>query len=271
MVVSAKSGIIQYAEGEAFLDGKPIHLSQGSYLQMANGQALRTGRGRIELLLAPDIYLRLAEASLMKLEQNQLTDVQIALEQGSALIEVVQKPQAGRIQAHISTGLAEIREAGLYRLDAGSGELRVYGGSALVSNGKNNLKVKRGKKAHLDNFLTSAGFNVNAADDLHKWAAQRSFDLFIASPQSRTQRHWKPIAMGWLINNNYRTRYFSATYLEQWRAAQESQARADEEARKQALEKLNQVTSNQAMTDLTAATQAAISQAQAAASAKTAK
>jgi hypothetical protein len=175
------------------------------------------------MLLAPDAYLRLAEDSFLRMEQNQLTDTQLALEAGSALIEVVQMQQGSRIRVHFSVGLVEIREAGLYRLNAGSGELQVYGGSALVSNGYRKSIIKNGRMVRMNGVLASARFDADEADEFHKWAALRSFNLFLVSPGSRMQRHWAPISMGWVKNYNYRIRFFSALYFEQWQAAREYQ------------------------------------------------
>lgn len=236
IVVSAKSGTIQYAQGEVYFDGKPLQLPQGGYLQMENGQTLQTKQGRLEMLLAPDTYLRLAEDSFLRMEQNQLTDTQLALKGGSALIEVVQMQQGSRIRVHFSVGFVDIREAGLYRLNAGFGELRVYGGSALVSNGHRKSIIKNGRMVRINSSLASAKFDVDEADEFHKWAALRSFNLFLISPDSRMQRHWAPISMGWLKNYNYRIRFFSALYFEQWRAAREYQLVLSNLALKQAIE-----------------------------------
>jgi hypothetical protein len=247
-VVSAKSGTIQFVQGEVFLDGRPLQLPPNGYLQMENGQTLQTRRGRLEMLLTPDTYLRLAEDGSLRIEQNRLADTQLVFERGSALIEVVQRMQGSQIRVRFLTGIVEIREAGLYRFDAGSGEFWVYGGSALVSNGQRKSKIKSGRKVRMDGTLTSAELDTNATDDLHKWAAQRSFDLFNVSPTSRMQRHWEPISMGWMINYNYHIRFFSPIYYEQWLAVRASQAAAAEAAQKQKNEEASRVeATNRAM------------------------
>jgi hypothetical protein len=88
----------------------------------------------------------------------------------------------------------------------------------------------------MNGTLASAKFDVDAADEFHKWAAQRSFNLFLISPDSRMQRHWEPISMGFLKNYYYRIRFFSALYFEQWRAAREYQLALSNLALKQAME-----------------------------------
>jgi hypothetical protein len=262
LVVSAKSGTIQYVQGEVFLDSRPLQLPQSGFLQMDNGQTLQTKQGRLEMLLAPDTYLRLAEDSSLRMEQNRLTDTQVALEGGSALIEVVQMLQGSRIQVRFSTGLVAIRDAGLYRLDSGSGELQVFGGSALVSIGHRKATVKRGRMVHMNGLLSSAKYDVDAADEFHQWAAQRSFSLFLVSPDSRMQRHWEPISMGWLKNYNYRMRFFSALYFEQWRATRDYQMMLSNLALRQAVEERRQAAIQEAARQEAARREAARKEAQ---------
>jgi len=215
-MVSAKAGVVQYTEGNVFLDGKPLKPSQRSYSQMENGQSLRTSNGRAELLLSPNTYLRLGENGLLRIAQNQLEDTQLTLEQGCALIEVVEEIKGNRVRVHMAASSVEITKVGLYRLDSGSRELRVYGGEALAMKGNRTIAIKNGKMIRLDANLASAKFDASVADSLHKWAARRSFDLFDATKSSRKQRHWQPISMGWAHNSNYRMRFRSQRLFEEW-------------------------------------------------------
>jgi hypothetical protein len=88
-VVSAKAGVIQFAAGDVFLEDKLMRLSKEDYAQMENGQSLRTKGGFAEMLLGPDVYLRLGMNGQLKMYRNRLNDIQLALDQGSALIENV--------------------------------------------------------------------------------------------------------------------------------------------------------------------------------------
>lgn len=67
---------------------------------------------------------------------------------------------------------------GLYRLDAESRKLRVYGGDARAVKGKKKARVKNGWMVTLDGGLRFGKFDVDAPGDLHWWAARRSFVLF---------------------------------------------------------------------------------------------
>lgn len=215
-VASVKAGMIPYLQGEVFLDNKLLQLPKGGYAQLENGQSLSTQQGRVELLLSLHAYLRLGENGSLRLQKNKVNDIQLELEQGSALIEVVQEIKRNRIQVRISTSIVEIEKAGLYRLDCGSGELRVYGGAALVDSGDRKTAIERGEMVHLDGNLASAKFDPDVSDPLHQWAARRSFDLFAVSQNTRKQRHWMPLSSGWVRNSNYRMSFYSELFYRQW-------------------------------------------------------
>jgi hypothetical protein len=215
-VVSAKAGTIQFTTGDVFLDDEQVLLSKKDYVQMENGQSLRAERGLAELLLGPDVYLRLGINSQVRMYRNQLNDIQLALDKGSALIEVVEKAKRSQIRIVFAAGLVEIKKKGLYRLDAHTRELRVYGGEAGVAKKNRKAKIKKGKMVRLNDDLESSKFDVGAMDLLHQWAALRSFILFADNPSSRTQQHWTYIDLGWLKNYDYRMSFRSPELYAEW-------------------------------------------------------
>ena len=236
-VVSARAGIIQYREGKVFLNSD-VPFVQSDFICMDNGQILRTEKGRAEVLLAPDTYLRLDENSALRMEQNRIDDVLLALEEGSALIEVVQRVRGNPMKLRISAGVIEIKEEGLYRLNTNPAEIRVYGGAALILSGNKKTKVKSGREVRPDKGLTSEGFDANVSDALHQWSAKRSFDLFIASKDTRTQNHWRPISMGLVRNFYYRVSFYSSVYDQKIKGTPFSQQPMDTiEEREKALRK----------------------------------
>jgi hypothetical protein len=231
--ISAKAGLVQFIEGAVFLEGKPLQLLQSGSVQIENGQSLRTGqKGLAELLLNPNVYLRLGENSLLRMDGNKLLEPHLTLEHGSALLEVLEENRVQQISLHHAAGIVEIRNIGLYRLDAASGEFRVYSGAATIMIGgeKNDIKSKR--MIPLGKNLTSTRFNPSKSDALHSWAAKRSFYLFISNQNTYTTRHWLPLSMGWFVNNNYRMRFVSEVSKKIWMAEQQqgADAAADQNA-----------------------------------------
>jgi hypothetical protein len=77
----------------------------------------------------------------------------------------------------------------------------------------------------------SEKFDANATDALHEWAAQRSFDLFLANLGAGGQVHWEPVSLGWLRNFNYRMSFYSDQFRMQWMIAQRNQELAAERQR----------------------------------------
>ncbi len=204
--ISAKAGNIQFVRGEVFLNGTSFLLQEGRYIQMENDQILATGKGFAELLLAPDACLRLGENASLRMRQNDLDDIQLELNQGSAMIEILKKLKTDPIQVHISQNIIEMKKDGLYRIDAEPFRLRTYGGEALAIRGRRKVLVKNGRMTDLDGELKSEKFDANTVDLLHRWAALRSFSLFakklfFTRPLNDRQLEWRSGSEG--ISHDY--------------------------------------------------------------------
>jgi len=210
-VVSARAGLITYLQGPTFLDGKRVILKTARFPQMRNGETLSTGRGgsRAELLLAPGIVLRLAENARLRMDDTNLSDTRVTLEQGEALIEVVQLAEGNRIQVELGETSTEFIRSGLYRMEISRNEtaqntMRIYGGEALVRSGIKIVDVKRGMAVNLNPDLAISPFDRKQKDPLHNWAARRSFELFMSDPDAREkQTHWQPAGGGYIENKNF--------------------------------------------------------------------
>ena len=170
------------------------------------------------MLLNADAYLRLGTEGLLGMHQNRLDDARLALEQGSALIEVVEKIKGSQIRIEFAEATVEIRKRGLYRFDADTRELRVYAGEARVEAKNLKAKIKKGRMIRLDADLKPSKFDTKALDSLHRWAALRSFILFVEFPEFRTQQNWVPISLGWLMNYDYGISLHSEKFYAEWMA-----------------------------------------------------
>lgn len=206
--ISAKAGSIQFIQGEVFLNEDSILLQDGDYIQMKNDQILTTGKGYAELLLTPYSYLRLGEYASLRVQQTDLTDIRLELNRGSAMIEILKKLKTDPIRVHVSQYLIEMKKGGLYRIDAESRMLRVYGGDALATREGKKVRVKNGRMIVLNNGSRSEKFDPDDADPLHWWAARRSFtlfakNLFFINPGFSNNLAWKSKEEG-LYNSSYR-------------------------------------------------------------------
>ncbi len=208
LVMSAKAGLIDYAQGTVYLDTE--RLRAGNALrQMRQGQTLSTAEGRVEVLLAPGIVMRLGDNASVRIDDTSLEDIQVAISKGPAFIEVVEQDKYARLRVFFGDSETELRHNGLYRFESAPARLQVYGGEIDVARGEAQVIVKRGQAVDLS-ALSLLPFDARAADSLHIWAAQRSFTLYNVSAENRQrQKHWKYIGDGWLWNRNYGAKYHS--------------------------------------------------------------
>jgi hypothetical protein len=209
LVTSAKAGLIDYAQGTVYLDTERLRAG-GALRQMRQGQTLSTTQGRVEVLLAPGIVMRLGDNASVRIDDTSLEDIQVAISKGPAFIEVVERDKYARLRVFVGGSETEFKHNGLYRFESAPARLQVYGGETGVMRGDAQVIAKRGQAVDLS-VLSLLPFDPRAADSLHTWAAQRSFTLYNASVENRQrQKHWKYIGDGWLWNRNYGAKYRSA-------------------------------------------------------------
>ena len=144
-IVNMKAAILQFAEGEVFLDGKSVEFHDGIRIEAGKGRRLDTKKGKAELLLPYHTYFRLGENSSLRVTEAQFNDMEITLERGDCLIEVLEAPSGNHIRVRISEGVVEIEKEGLYRLSHDSGDLRVHSGEAKAVWKNKKVKVKKGR------------------------------------------------------------------------------------------------------------------------------
>jgi hypothetical protein len=180
----ARPGTLNYIEGQASIEGRPITPNSVGNTELQAGQYLSTANGKAEILLTPGIFLRLGNDSTVQMVSPNLTKTEIRLEQGHANVEVDQLYQQNVILIDLKNGQTQLLKNGLYAFDAGSSTIRVFDGKANVYPGTNlqsNVKPVDVKGGHQ---LTLTGEpakpqrfdkdQAQAADDLYKWSSLRS-------------------------------------------------------------------------------------------------
>src|SRR5437588_9754366 len=76
-VISAKSGLIHYAEGRVYLGDKLVESQFGSFPDIKGNGQVRTEDGRAEVLLTPGVFLRIGENSSIRMVTNRLIDTRV--------------------------------------------------------------------------------------------------------------------------------------------------------------------------------------------------
>jgi len=171
-VISARSGMIHFVEGQVYLGDQPVETKFGNFPEVKENGLLRTEDGRAEVLLTPGVFLRLGENSSFRMVTNRLIDTRLELLSGTAIIEAEDIGKDNSVTMVYKDATVHFAKKGLYRLDADPGELRVFEGLAEVTAADNTAEVK---DAHLIalNTLAISKFDKNATDALDRWSARR--------------------------------------------------------------------------------------------------
>src|ERR1700730_12041034 len=81
-VISARSGMVNYVEGDVQLAGAPVKLDAAIFPEVKIGQTLSTQAGHAEILLTPGVFLRLDRNTSIRMISNKLTDTQLEILSG---------------------------------------------------------------------------------------------------------------------------------------------------------------------------------------------
>ena len=182
-IISAKSGVIQYLEGDVFLNDRLLETKIGKFEDMKDGSILRTTEGRAEVLLTPGSFLRIAESSSIKMHDARLASTRIEVLSGSVIVQVseVEKEKDHNLTFLAKDATIELRKGGVYRIDASQNALRVYKGEAQVEMAGAAKIVGTAKSATLSGDLQIARFDNTTGDELYRWAKTRAGYLAVAN------------------------------------------------------------------------------------------
>jgi hypothetical protein len=182
-VISAKAGGVNSVLGRVTVQSKGQSRFEVLSAQddLKAGDVVDTGTsGRVEVLLNPGSYLRLAEGARFELADNSLEHLTIKLLQGSAIVEAT---GANDVNTEIAVQSPQSRLAivkkGIYRINvsAGQTELLVLKGKAIV-NGDNERPVRGGQKAIITSgSVLHAKVDKKERDDFDSWSRTRAETL----------------------------------------------------------------------------------------------
>jgi hypothetical protein len=171
-VISARSGLIHYVEGQVYVGDQLVESKFGNFPEVKENQTLRTEEGRAEVLLTPGVFLRLGENSSFRMVTNRLIDTRLEFLSGSAIIEAQDIQRDNSITMVYRDATVHVEKRGLYRFDSSPAALRVFDGLAEVTSGDNTVEVKEGHLIELDT-LAMHRFDKTVTDALNRWSERR--------------------------------------------------------------------------------------------------
>jgi len=173
--ISAKPGAVNYIEGKAFRNGKPLSDKGLKSTFLDANDTLSTGLGKAEVLLTPGVFLRVGENSQISLISPSLTNTQVEVNRGEVMLEAtgLVKDQSIQILNHGSS--TTISKNGLYRFTANDPPMAaVLDGKASVSLQDHKVDLKKGKQVVLAGNLKPQKFDAKMEDKLYAWSNVRS-------------------------------------------------------------------------------------------------
>jgi hypothetical protein len=85
--ISARPGAVNYIEGKAFRNGKPISDKGLKSAFLDANDTLSTSVGKAEVLLTPGVFLRVGDDSQIRLISPSLTNAQVEVSRGEVMLE----------------------------------------------------------------------------------------------------------------------------------------------------------------------------------------
>ena len=208
---TARPGAINYVEGEAAIDGQPLNADAVGSVELQKGQVLTTQAGKVEILLTPGVFWRVADNSALKMVSPDLANTEVELDKGRAMVEVTDISKNNNIHLDQNGASTQLLKRGLYDFDADHNQVRVFKGKADVF--VNNQKIGLGDNREL---TLTAGGKLKAqsfderqyTDDFYRWSGLRAG--YLAEADADTARLYANGGVGWNGAGWYWDPWFSA-------------------------------------------------------------
>jgi len=188
--IPPQPGVVNYSEGQAAISGQPLNSSSAGSVKLDPGQSLTTGDGKVELLLTPGVFLRVAPNSTVRMINPALENTVLSVDRGRAMVEVDQVHPENNIRIEQNGASTKLVKAGLYDFDADHGQIRVFDGQAQVQVGGRDVEIKDGHELSLNSpgKLKAQKFEQRQfQDDFYRWASLRSSYLAEANVDAARQ------------------------------------------------------------------------------------
>lgn len=180
-LAGGEAGLVFYLEGSAVTGGKAPMVTNRLPFRLGEANFLRTDRGRAEVFLGVGMVARLGENSQLRMMDTQATQPVIALDLGSASIEVTESTEEPHLRVRVGDSITELVKPGVYQFDAKAGSLQIYGGEATTVISDVTVRARQAQQVNLREAGSATKFDTSLHDALFQWSADRSFLLYQSS------------------------------------------------------------------------------------------
>lgn len=177
-------GDINYVEGQASIGGQALTPDLVGVATLEKDETLTTGAGKVEILLTPGVFLRIADNSVVKMISPGLADTEVEVQKGRASVEVLDIHKENNIRVNQTGASTKLLKNGLYEFDADHNLVLVFKGKAdvFVGNQRFGLGDERELTLNAGGKPSAHSFDTRQyADDFYRWCGLRSAYLSEAS------------------------------------------------------------------------------------------
>jgi len=175
---TAIPGTLNYVEGQASIGSQALNSQSVGSVELQPGEQLTTDTGKAEVLLTPGVFLRVGNNSSVTMISPSLTNTEVGIVSGHAMVEVNQIFPENDIRVTQNGVTTRLVKTGLYDFDQQQATLRVFDGKAVVNDDGKNITVKGGREM---SFAPNARLKATSFEkknyqdsDLYRWSSLRS-------------------------------------------------------------------------------------------------
>ena len=174
--VPAHPGMLNYVEGQARINGRPVTAGNVGVADVREGQVIETGAGKAEILLTPGVFLRLGDNSSVRMDSAGLIDTRVAILTGRAMIEADNLQKGNNIRVLDNGAVSRLEKNGIYRFTASPALVATLDGKVQVTDNDQSVELGKGRETALQAPLRVTKFDVHADenDPLYQWSKVRS-------------------------------------------------------------------------------------------------
>lgn len=180
-LISAKAGGVNYISGKVSVErnGKTEGFLQKGDVVEVGDKVSTQADGKAEILLNPGSYIRLAENSQFEFISTSLDDLQLQVNKGSAIFEVIADKDFN-VTVKMPNSRFYLITAGVFRVDVlenGDGKISVWKGKAQIGDAKATI-IKGGRSA-TQNGTTIAieKFDRGNKGEFDNWSRERAKEI----------------------------------------------------------------------------------------------
>ena len=175
---SAVPGTVNYVEGQAYVGSEPLDQNSIGRTTLEVGQSLNTENGKAEILLTPGVFLRAGDHTSVHMVAAGLTNTELRLTQGHAIVEVDQIYPQNNLRVVEGGATVTLLKPGLYDFDLRQNQIRVFDGEAMVQDGDQQIRLKAGHDVVAESNAPVKAAKFDKKDyesgDLYSWSSLRS-------------------------------------------------------------------------------------------------